>query len=104
MKTLILLPLIFITACGTSKPPLIIPAPPPPEPAYRMAPPPPQPPQTIYKLRNYDGPEAMEPSEVRQAQKLCIMAKMQPVTHFLSVRTDVGSKVQVPVSVTCEPF
>ena len=103
MKTLILLPLILLTACGTSKPPLIIPAPAP-EPAYRMAPPPPQPPQTIYKLRNYDGPEAMEPSEVRQAQKLCIMAKMQPVTHFLSVRTDVGSKVQVPVSVTCEPF
>jgi len=101
MKALILLPLIALTACSASKPPLIIPAP---EPAYRMAPPPPQPPQTIYKLKNYDGPEAMEPHEVRQAQRLCIMSKMQPVTHFLSVRTDVGSKVQVPVSVSCEPF
>ena len=101
MKTLILLPLILLTACGTSKPPIVVSSPPP---QYVMAPTPPSPPQTIYKLRNYDGPEAMEPHEVRQAQKLCIMSKMQPVTHFLSVRTDVGSKVQVPVSVSCEPF
>ena len=101
MKTLILLPLILLTACSASKPPIVVSSPPP---QYVMAPTPPQPPQTIYKLRNYDGPEAMEPHEVRQAQKMCIMSKMQPVTHFLSVRTDVGSKVQVPVSVTCEPF
>ena len=99
MKTLILLPLIFITACGTQqhRAPVA-------DAAYIIAPTPPSPPPVIYKLRGYDGPEAMEQHEVRQAQKLCIMSKMQPVTHFVSVRTDVGSKVQVPVSVTCEPF
>ena len=101
MKALILLPLIALTACSASKPPIIIPASPPP---YVVVPTPPVPPQTIYKLRNYEGPEAMEPHEVRQAQKLCIMAKMQPVTHYITVKTDVGSKVQVPVSVVCEPF
>jgi len=102
MKTLILLPLIALTACGTAqRTPLA-------EvhtiPLYTVAPTPPSPPPVIYKLKGYDGPEAMEQHEVRQAQKLCIMSKMQPITHFLSVRTDVGSKVQVPVSVTCEPF
>jgi hypothetical protein len=98
MKTLILLPLILLTACGTThnRAPVAD--------AYIIAPTPPGPPPIIYKLRGYDGPEAMEQHEVRQAQKLCIMSKMQPVTHFVSVRTDVGSKVQVPVSVTCEPF
>jgi hypothetical protein len=102
MKILILLPLIALTACGHGRPPEQVYIPPPP--LYTVAPTPPSPPPVIYKLKGYDGPEAMEQHEVRQAQKLCIMSKMQPVTHFVSVRTDVGSKVQVPVSVTCEPF
>ena len=59
---------------------------------------------TIYKLKGYEGPEAMSPEEVRQAQKHCIMSKMQPITQFLSVRIDTGSKVQVPVGVVCEAF
>ena len=92
MKALILLPLILLTACA-SKPP-----------AYTVVQPLPAPPPVIYKLKNYDGPEAMEPQEVRQAQKMCIMSKMHPVTNYLSVRTDTVSKVQVPVSVVCEPF
>lgn len=92
MKALILIPLIALTACSASKPP------------YVLAPTPPGPPQTIYSLRNYQGPEAMEGHEVRQAQRLCIMSKMQPVTHYITVKTDVGSRVQVPVGVVCEPF
>jgi hypothetical protein len=59
---------------------------------------------TIYKLKGYEGPEAMSAEEVRQAQKHCILSKMQPITQFLTVRIDTGSKVQVPVGVVCESF
>ena len=58
----------------------------------------------VYKLKGYEGPEAMSTQEVRQAQKLCILAKMQPVTQYITVRTDTGSKVQVPIGVDCEAF
>ena len=61
-------------------------------------------PTTIYKLKGYEGPEAMSTQEVRQAQKLCIMSKMMPVTQYIAVRTDTGSKVQVPIGVDCEAF
>ena len=58
----------------------------------------------IYKLKGYEGPEAMSTQEVRQAQKLCILSKMQPVTQYITVRTDTGSKIQVPIGVDCEAF
>lgn len=61
-------------------------------------------PTTIYKLKGYEGPEAMSTQEVRQAQKLCILSKMMPVTQYIAVRTDTGSKVQVPIGVDCEAF
>ena len=57
----------------------------------------------LYKLRNYDGPEAMDTDEVIQASKQCIYVKMRPVVVYLSVRTEQG-KLKVPVSVNCEPM
>ena len=60
-------------------------------------------PGPVLKLKNYEGPEAMDDNEVRQAQKQCILSKMTPNTHYLSVRTEYG-KTSVPVRVICEPF
>lgn len=57
----------------------------------------------VYKLKNYDGPEAMDSNEVLNMSKQCILNKMRPNVSYLSVRSDQG-KVQVPVSVICEGF
>ena len=56
-----------------------------------------------YKLKGYEGPEAMQSTEVVQASKQCIFAKMKPNVHYLNVKTDQG-RVMVPVNVTCEPY
>jgi hypothetical protein len=58
----------------------------------------------IYKLKGYSGPEAMDKMEVVQAAKQCIYAKLRPNVEYVSVRTDTGSKVLVPVNVHCEPY
>ena len=99
-----LIALCALTACGTSHGPA--------QPATTVdrstvishMPAPAPAPTTIYKLKGYEGPEAMSTQEVRQAQKLCIMSKMMPVTQYIAVRTDTGSKVQVPIGVDCEAF
>ena len=57
----------------------------------------------VYKLKNYDGPEAMQQAEVLQASKQCVFSKMKPNVHYLSVKTEQG-KVMVPVSVMCENY
>jgi len=57
-----------------------------------------------YKLSGYKGPEAMDRNESVQAQKQCIFAKLRPNVEYLSVKTDSGSKVMVPVNVHCEPY
>lgn len=57
----------------------------------------------VYKLHGYDGPEAMQSTEVVQASKQCIFAKMKPNVHYLNVKTDQG-RVMVPVNVTCETY
>jgi hypothetical protein len=57
----------------------------------------------VYKLNNYHGPEAMQQSEVVQASKQCLFAKMKPNVHYLNVKTDQG-RVMVPVNVTCELY
>jgi hypothetical protein len=88
MKYLLCLPVILLTACASTPPPVVqsIPQTPP-----------------IYALHGYKGPEAMESIEVVQASKQCIFAKMRPNVNYLAVRTEQG-KVLVPVSVNCEPF
>jgi hypothetical protein len=105
-----LIAVALVTACSTAKPPPVAYAPQPmliekhtsvtvanPNATINPAP-------IVYKLKGYEGPEAMSTHEVRQAQKLCILSKMQPVTQYISVRTDTGSKVQVPIGVDCEAF
>ena len=57
----------------------------------------------VYKLKGYTGPEAMQNTEVVQASKQCIFAKLRPNVHYLNVRTDQG-RVMVPVNVTCETY
>ena len=73
----------------------------PPPPTY-VAPPPVEAPK-VYKLKNYDGPEAMTNNEVIEAQRECLLRKMRPHVTKLAVRTEYSS-VMVPVSVECEPF
>lgn len=58
----------------------------------------------VYKLNNYNGPDAMDRNEAIQAAKQCLFAKMRPNVEYISVRTDTGSKVMVPVNVHCEPY
>jgi len=104
-----LIAVALVTACSTAKPPVTA------QPmiveksVYTRTEPMPSnttvnPAPIIYKLKGYEGPEAMSTQEVRQAQKLCILSKMQPVTQYITVRTDTGSKVQVPIGVDCEAF
>lgn len=92
-----------LTACGTAHPPpqhaVVIEKSTHVDPNTTLNPKP-----TIYKLKGYEGPEAMSAEEVRQAQKHCILSKMQPFTQYLTVRIDTGTKVQVPVGVVCEPL
>ena len=56
-----------------------------------------------YKLKGYDGPEAMDNNEVMMMAKQCINNRMRPDINYLSVRTEQG-KVLVPVSVNCLPL
>jgi len=58
--------------------------------------------ETSYKLKGYNGPEAMDNNEVVMASKQCIINKMRPI-NYLSVKTDHG-RVLVPVSVNCNPY
>jgi hypothetical protein len=46
----------------------------------------------------------MDRNEAVQAAKQCVFAKMRPNVEYLSVKTDAGPKVMVPVNVHCEPY
>jgi len=59
---------------------------------------------TEYKLKNYSGPYAMDNAEVLEASKRCINNKLRPDVQYISVKTDSGSKVLVPIDVHCEPY
>jgi hypothetical protein len=78
MKKLLIVPLVLFVAACSSTP--------------------------TYKLSGYKGPEAMDRNESVQAQKQCIYAKLRPNVEYLSVKTDAGPKVMVPVNVHCEPY
>jgi hypothetical protein len=56
-----------------------------------------------YKLKGYNGPEAMDNNEVVMLSKQCILNKMKPDVNYLMVKTDHG-KTMVPVSVNCIPY
>jgi nitrous oxide reductase accessory protein NosL len=57
-------------------------------------------PGPVLKLKNYDGPEAMEEQQVLTAQRNCILNRMIPMTHEVQVRTEYG-KTPVTVRVSC---
>ena len=77
MKKLLIVPLVLFVAACSSTP--------------------------TYKLTNYKGPEAMDRNEAVQAAKQCVFAKMRPNVEYISVKTDAGPNVMVPVNVHCEP-
>jgi hypothetical protein len=57
-------------------------------------------PGPVLKLKNYDGPEAMDDNEVLNASRNCILNKMIPVHRELNVRTEYG-RTPVVVRVSC---
>jgi len=57
-------------------------------------------PGPVLKLKNYEGPEAMESDQVIMAHRNCILNKMIPMTYDVQVRTEYG-KTPVTVRVTC---
>jgi len=57
-------------------------------------------PGPVLKLKNYDGPEAMEDQQVLLAQRNCIINRMIPMNHEVQVRTEYG-KTPVTVRVSC---
>ena len=57
----------------------------------------------VYQLRNYDGPEVMDNSEVIALSRQCIGVQLKPRVNYLTIRTDSGS-LKVPVSVVCENY
>lgn len=56
-----------------------------------------------YKLKGYQGPEAMSRNEVVQASKECIRSRLKPNVEYVTQRSD-GGKVLVPINVHCEPY
>lgn len=56
-----------------------------------------------YKLKGYEGPEALQRTEVVQAAKECIRARLKPNVEYVTQRSDAG-KVMVPINVHCEPY
>jgi len=79
------LPVCIAGCASKAPPPLILPV------------------EPVYKLRNYDGPEAMSPEEVFMKSRECVMNKMRPNVNYLYVKTDHGN-APVPISVICSPF
>jgi nitrous oxide reductase accessory protein NosL len=57
-------------------------------------------PGPVLKLKNYEGPEAMESDQVLMAQRNCILNRMIPMNHEVQVRTEYG-KTPVTVRVAC---
>jgi hypothetical protein len=60
--------------------------------------------ETVYKLKGYDGPVAMDNNELVQASKQCLYARLKPNVQYVSVKIDTGGKTLVPVSVLCEAY
>ena len=64
-------------------------------------------PAPIYKLRGFDGPDAMTDAQVLLETKKCVFNKLHPNIEYMTVRVDGGgghtSKVLVPIAVHCEP-
>jgi hypothetical protein len=73
MKKLIVFGVLALTACGTPK------------------------------IPGYDGPKALEQSQVASMSRTCINTRMKPQIIYLTQKTDFGT-VLVPVDVHCENY
>ena len=57
---------------------------------------------STYKVKGYEGPEAMHRTEVIQSSKECVRAKMKPNVEYTTQKMENG-KVLVPINVHCDP-
>jgi len=55
------------------------------------------------KLKNYDGPVAMDRGSVVSGARDCINGRMKPEVQYVSQKTPQGV-VLVPVEVLCTPY
>ena len=55
------------------------------------------------KLKNYDGPVAMDRASVVSGARDCINGRMKPEIQYVTQRTSSGV-VLVPVEVLCIPY
>lgn len=73
MKRLVFLPLLLIVGCSSTK------------------------------ISGFKEPEVITRSEVIQASKDCINARMKPIIQHLPQKTEHGT-VMLPIYVNCEPY
>jgi hypothetical protein len=78
-KFLVMVPLVLLTACGATKIPSVV------------------------VLPGQDKPKQLDRTEVIQAARECVNARMKPVIQSLPQPTDHGTII-VPVSVQCEVY
>jgi hypothetical protein len=55
------------------------------------------------KVSGFKGPEQMSRTEVIQAARECVSAKLKPVVQYVSQKTQFGTVV-VPVDVYCDIY
>jgi len=58
---------------------------------------------SVPKLKEYEGPKALDRIDVIKGNKDCQDAGLKPNVEYLVEKTDHG-KVLVPVNVHCEPY
>lgn len=57
--------------------------------------------QSAHYPKGYTGPESMHRTEVIQATRQCINAKLRPQVEYLPVKTEQG-RVITPINVHCD--
>lgn len=78
MKSLILVPVLFLAACASSKP-------------------------EIAKVPEFDV-RMLSRTEVITAVNQCETNDMKPFVEYVTQKTEFGPKVMVPVNVHCDPI
>lgn len=58
---------------------------------------------SVPKLKEYEGPKALDRIDVIKGNKDCQDAGLKPNVEYLVEKTDHG-KVLVPINVHCEPY
>jgi uncharacterized lipoprotein YajG len=74
MKKLLLISLLFVTACSSTP-----------------------------TIKGYEGPKAMQRNDVIEGARSCVNTRMKPQIIYLPQKTEFGS-ILVPVDVHCEVY